>query len=72
MVVFADKGIKPHLLGAQVLFHFVQTSMKTVFQAAVHSFVPSVLFGMGRLNTLRANAQVNPPFRQVADTAQCG
>src|SRR5678815_421411 len=42
-----------------------------VLKSSVHSFMTSVLAGLTRLNPLRLNTELNPPLRELTDTAHC-
>ena len=40
-----------------------------VLEGSVHPFMTSVLAGLTRLNPLRLNTELNPPLRELTDTA---
>lgn len=38
-----------------------------MFKGSVHAFMAPILAGLARLNPFRADAQLNPPLRQLTD-----
>ena len=41
-----------------------------MLEGSMHSLMTSILAGFTRLNPFRANAESNPPFRQLADSPE--
>ena len=72
MVVFADKGIKLHLLGAQVFVPFCPDEHEDCLSGC-GAFVRAVRFVRdGQVEYAPGECPSQSTIRQVADTAQCG
>src|SRR5688572_1982650 len=65
-VIFLPKRIIPLLL-------FLKISLRRhgFLQGSMHPFVAAVLGRFPRLDPLRLDTQLDPPFRELADAAQC-
>src|SRR6266446_6841132 len=64
-VIFLQKGIVVALLLLEIALR-----RHCFLQGSMHPFVTPVLGRFSRLNPLRLNPQLNPPFREMADAAQ--
>src|SRR5574337_495737 len=65
VVVLLDEPIKTALLQVERWLGWDR-----LLKGSVHPFVASVLAGLARLDALGADAQLDPPFRQLTDAAQ--
>src|ERR1044071_1983685 len=64
-VIFIHKRIVPLLLLLQIALR-----RHRFFQGPMHPLVPSVLRRFTRLDPLRFDAQLDPPFRELTDPTQ--